>query len=536
MKRQIAIIAALLMTPTLFVGTSVRAGAETVRYADVWIVAGQSNAAGYSNADKSVSGVSYRELLTEDDSRNATGYSNVLYYGEVDRYASNNTFRLSSQAVKIGQGNASYTIGPELGMAKVLSESVSESDTAVIIKCAAGGTYLTDYEGRYPQTGTYGSWASPSATAQAEEEGIGLHANNGLLYERLLEAVRDGLSDLKTNGYTPVVKGYIWMQGEADAVDATLAARYEGALELFIDDLRSDVAELTQDGFAAVRPFVLGKICSSGYYGNYIDAVRAAQSSVCERVINVYSVETDDLPIHENGELLGSDDYHFNAWDMYLLGQRFASRATENLYRYFFAVQAGEGGNVEQEFYFTDGDAFAVAYTADRGKKLVSVLLNGTDVTDRCVSGGTISVTPAAGEEGANTVELVFADAETYSLSVTVGEGGKVTRSIGGSLVYAGDVLILSPAPYVGYETDRVLCNGAELTADGNGNFTVTVEGDCAVTVSFKRQTEISGETAPPSAGSGLPAWAVALIACGGVLVVAGVVLGVTVVRKKRKK
>ena len=342
MKKQILSVAAILAVGGIFCAPfSAAAQAEApVKQADLYILAGQSNAAGYSNIKQKVYGntsVTYEQQIGQDDSRNGTGYSNVLYFGTADIAASAAMPTPALQPTKIGLGRAAGYMGPELGMAKELSKSYTDENPAVIVKYAFGGTYLGDYAGTKNETKNAGNWASPSLTAKWKSEGKTIHQYNGVCYDRLLQVTRDAFTALRAQGYTPSVKGYIWMQGEADAGDPALANAYEENLTMFIDDLRSDVAEIAEDEDAANRPFVIGKICSSGWFGNNIATVRAAEDAVAAKLSGVFTFDTDEFKIHnDNGTANGSDDYHFNAGDMYLLGQRFAQTAVANLAKYTY--------------------------------------------------------------------------------------------------------------------------------------------------------------------------------------------------------
>jgi len=96
--------------------------------------------------------------------------------------------------------------------------------------------------------------------------------------------------------------------------------------------MRTDVAALTEDGNAKDMPFVVGKITPTyNGYTRWVQTLRAGQDRVARETPLVYTVETEDLPVVDmkTHETLGSDVCHFNAGDMYTLGQRFAVSATE---------------------------------------------------------------------------------------------------------------------------------------------------------------------------------------------------------------
>ncbi len=305
---------------------------------DMWILAGQSNAAGYSQTTQRVQGQTYdyREHLRRQDARTAAGYD-VLYYGATDVGAGDPmpAIHIRNQ-VGLGLGRSPEFIGPELGMAKGFADGNSGTKSA-IVKYACGGTWLGDVEGETSTTNTqYGGWASPSIIAQS---GVTAHKNSGLMYTRLLATVENAISAFEAEGYIVTVKGFVWMQGEADAGTysdsnpSKWADVYERNLNLFISDLRNAVAKIAGDEAVKTRPFIVGKINSTGQYGRDEDEekVRTAQDSVAAGDPTVYAVESLDLPIACGGVCLGSDWWHFNAGDMFTLGQRFAQAALDAL-------------------------------------------------------------------------------------------------------------------------------------------------------------------------------------------------------------
>ncbi len=321
--------------------TPARAAEE--KTADIYILAGQSNAVGCSNLLQTVHGQNdaskrYDSVIAADDARNQSGYDGVLYYGVTNVEAKTETIPSASLVpVKLGQGQNAQYMGPEVGMAKILSQTHTADHPAVIIKYAAGGVFLGDYNGAFGNapylfTEQYGNWASPSVIARWKQEGKKVHRNSGLMYTRFLEVLERGLESVRAQGFKPVVKGYIWMQGESDAEHKELSEIYGTNLQALIGDMRTDVAALTEDGNAKDMPFVVGKITPTyNGYTRWVQTLRAGQDRVARETPLVYTVETEDLPVVDmkTHETLGSDVCHFNAGDMYTLGQRFAVSATE---------------------------------------------------------------------------------------------------------------------------------------------------------------------------------------------------------------
>ena len=519
-------------------GIGFRARAAEPKTADIWIVAGQSNAAGYSQLNQTVYGGSgtYRTKLTSEDGRNASGYSNVVYYGLTEVRATAELPKPQRTNVVMGQGAWGDRIGPELGMANVLSETHTSDNPAVIVKYAVGGTYLGDFGGAGKQTEDYGNWASPTMTKKATEADKMLHANNGLLYSRLLDTLEASCADLKTRGFTPSIKGYIWMQGEADAVTSELANAYEENLTDFINDLRKDVAVRAEDAEAVNRPFVVGKINSTGWFGGNIATVRAAEDKVANALNDVFTVDTDTYKIHDGSTLVGSDDWHFNASDMYDLGKRFATAAISNMSKYTYYVTSAAGGAVEEKTVRSNGEAVKIHVTPARGKLVDKITLNGVELPASVYADGVITLTPEESHGSSSNINVTFRDREKQSISVKTGFGGTIERKPSGSTVYEGETLTVTPKPSYGYVVDTVTLNGVPMT-EADGKYSAVLgAGNYVLEVTFKEKAAVPPPSVEQPEEEGFPAWGIALIAVGGVLVLAGAGSGVFFGLKKAKK
>lgn len=75
----------------------------------------------------------------------------------------------------------------------------------------------------------------------------------GKLYRAMLKTFRDGLAALRARGDTPVIRGFVWMQGEQDAKQEVSAAAYAANLKRLRDRLAQDVG-------AASLPMAFGQV------------------------------------------------------------------------------------------------------------------------------------------------------------------------------------------------------------------------------------------------------------------------------------
>lgn len=178
--------------------------------------------------------------------------------------------------------------GPELSLAKNLRQL--PPPTPYIVKLAVANTPL----------------------------GLRQHSDSwhvdGHLYQQLLQMVADAHNS-KTGETNLQVAGLFFMQGETDALSARLAGHYENNLRIFITRLRDD---LTHMQCTAERdfPVVLGRIQDNPAW-TWRAQVRAAQQAVARQLPRVFWVDTDDF----SGELVAGG-VHFNEYAQTLLGER----------------------------------------------------------------------------------------------------------------------------------------------------------------------------------------------------------------------
>ena len=324
---------------------------------DIWLIGGQSNAVGYGNDTLTVAA---------SDSRYSTGFENVLFYGNYESNWCPDTFVL----VKMGlgkQGSVTTTVGAEIGMAAVLSNS---SGMNAIIKHAWGSSYL------YPNTShsvsqTYGTWTPPS---YIEANGVDTEGNKiGGLYNAFIDTVTEGIAMLVADGYTPVIRGMWWMQGEAETGTLVYANSYEELLTTLISDVRRDLGSITGEDLSDM-PFVMGKISinqtkdSNGEYvysqQPYINTVNAAQVSVTSSVANTYVVDTSGLR--------QLDKWHYSADGQHYLGEQFINTVIASEGKFSVTLN-GSNVTMSDGGAKSAGESVTVTITANPGCVINSV-------------------------------------------------------------------------------------------------------------------------------------------------------------------
>ena len=319
--RKILAIAAVL---GIFAGAGASLPAATVRaedapkIADVYVIAGQSNGAGY----------------TQISAQNDVEYENVLYWGVTNQTRTggrSNEF-YDFTPVRQGMGISESQIGPELGMAHYLNSLYeSENATAFIIKSAAGGTSLLNRHEYGPdetsQSAKFGSWYPESRWDLDLWKGENFYRDEGLQYRFLINNLKTAVNRIRLAEYDEIrFKALCWMQGEADIGNEEL---YTDVFMSFCDDFRARLTEIfgydCSDGTV-----VVGQISKTFYsYENLEKNTRfvEAQNALADAINDLYVVPSGDYVINSPTMTLGSDRYHWNQRDMETIGQLFGAQS-----------------------------------------------------------------------------------------------------------------------------------------------------------------------------------------------------------------
>ena len=463
---------------------------EALKPVDVYLLMGQSNAAGHTNA-----------ASREASAITSQTFPNVLVGGvcqpSLDGTA-DNFKRLDYSSLtpaRRGLGRGPGYIGPEYGMAKALTSAnltvngtsvplYDENNKAIIFKYAAGSTDLlntlvTDADHKY------GNWYPRSLQEEAKRQGDGYVAGEtGGLYNGVVAAFRTFTENLKSSGYKVTVKGIAWMQGEDDR-DQSEA--YRKVIQVFVRDLREDLTEITGVD-ASNALFAMGEI-SETFRTSFEKAQNKTfikmQNEVVSSIMPAVTVETGDLPINlpeselaaygyskataiknDRGDYtVGSDKWHWNAKDMVTLGERFAAAFIGNYGDLYVRIKSGAGGSVEADKSFvSSGESVVCTVKPSAGYKLTSFTVNGEDKLGELIDGKYTS------ENVTETVlvEATFAAKAEFTIKIT-GEGlekGKTGYLVNKSSkkVYEGDTAYVVTSAPDGKRVKSVTFNGNPMT------------------------------------------------------------------------
>lgn len=204
--------------------------------------------------------------------------------------------------------------GPEVGFAAAMA---SDAKPVYLVKYFASGQPLfhgwnsNRWAGVEPGPGRRNFYPGESAD----------DANVGTLYSAMVKRYRAALENLEAAGQTPIVRGFVWMQGEQDAKNELSATLYGESLKRLRNRLAEDV------GAKSPMPMVFGQVLP---YEPAMDRfthrteIRQAMANADQgsghegAIANVKMVSTDPFP-------LTKDTVHYNADGLVQMGRAFAA-------------------------------------------------------------------------------------------------------------------------------------------------------------------------------------------------------------------
>lgn len=477
-KRWFTILAALCLAAAGFVIGNIPTmeakalpRAAEAKTMDMYLIAGQSNAAGYSVVNGT---------LTEE-------YDSIAYAGQIDcpingTVGMNDYLDTFSPKVVPSLGRPGR-IGPEYGMARSLSSLYSAGRQAMIFKTAAGGTSLsnaTDHSNL-----NYGNWYPPSVRTTASQ-----NVATGKLYDRFVANFAKVHAKLVTDGYRPRVVGMVWMQGENDRY----TTNYDDLVAALVSDLRSDLSDITGDDLSQM-PFVMGEI--SDTYNKYGDMelnqkFNRQLHEIANSLDNVHVISSHGYAINSPTGAVGSDEWHWNAADMSEIGSLFATKLLNAAQAK--TIPAGATGT--GELIFPIG---AVQYTVSNG----SIQLKPTMPENCVLKAFSVNGTPATLTDGVYempftqsvTVNAVFGQPQLYRVSY------KPDNTLKGRFVYGeyckpeypfGTTVTVKVVPAAGYEVESVTFNGTDMTYDAENDVYTAgpIDRNSQVVANYREKTE----------------------------------------------
>ena len=222
------------------------------------------------------------------------------------------------QPTKVGMGvgdrgdDPNPFFGPELGIANTIKDEVSEDSPVHLIKCAFSGSGFTN-----------GNYASGDPDWDSRED----NPRESLFY-LLKTYTHRALAAIEETGKVPVIKGFIWHQGESGGGKPN----YETSMRKLLADFKEEFADYAPnqdvDNIAFLDCTIYdGKGTSSLNYGTDTNNAKLAIANESEDDLN-FCINAN----HEEGGLgleVGDDSkggyntYHYNTSDAYRLGEAY---------------------------------------------------------------------------------------------------------------------------------------------------------------------------------------------------------------------
>lgn len=234
-----------------------------------------------------------------------------------------------------GFGYSNTQFGPELSFAASLTKKYPAVKLA-LYKSSVAGTDLDK------------QWRPPSSGGTA-----------GNLYTSFVKELKNALTSLKSSTTdTIIISGMLWMQGESDAMNASMANNYEKNLKNLIEDIRKEVG-------VADMPFIAANIDEQSTWANY-KIVNTAMNNLTTKMANVITFPTKGFK---------TDKIHYQGDGMVALGNAFAN-----------AVIAGKF--LENTVRTVSEESFGV-YSRTSGRSSLSNLalfdLNGRKIPNKTI-------------------------------------------------------------------------------------------------------------------------------------------------------
>ena len=225
----------------------------------------------------------------------------------------------------VGMGNQERFMGPEIGLSMVLKEYATEDKPIYLIKCAFSGSGFTNSAPNWSHDSTFS----------------GYNANNNLYETYFKPFVDANLQIIEDIGRIPVIKGFLWHQGESDSGSSSYAKNLGSLVERF----RTDYSDYAPDEDGQNIPFIDAYIYDgprSPYGADQDLVVNQQKDLLAQEKENNYVINTSYH--HEDGQEKmclninpdsgdkegGVDNYHYKTYDSVRLGMAYGQMIVDN--------------------------------------------------------------------------------------------------------------------------------------------------------------------------------------------------------------
>ncbi len=229
------------------------------------------------------------------------------------------------QPTKVGMGvadkgdNPNPFFGPELGIANTIAEHATEENPVHLVKCAFSGSGFTN--GNYKNSDP--DWSSRNDDPKES------------LFYLLKTYTHNCLKAIEDTGKVPVLKGFLWHQGESDGGET----KYETYMRTLLNDFKEEFKNYALDEDPNKIAFIDctiydGKGKSNQSYGTAANKAKLKIANESEEDLN-FCINAN----HEEGGLgleIGDDakggynTFHYNTEDAYKLGKAYGEIIINN--------------------------------------------------------------------------------------------------------------------------------------------------------------------------------------------------------------
>ncbi|MBR5997198.1 MAG: hypothetical protein IK028_04150 [Bacilli bacterium] len=309
----------------------------------VFLLSGQSNMQGNSSCSATNLKNAFTDLGLEDYDEVAAGMKTVqssVYcagYGELDHTKLEKNPKLQSYTNAENQfagkfidtvpgfgnfnGTSGSNMGPEFGLAYALKDKATEDHPIFLVKMASNGS-------GFAQSGTQYNWPVKDENGNFPE--INLYSTFAKPF------LENNLQLIKDMGLKPVIKGWVWHQGESDCDGGTKTANYAKRLGDMVGQFREDFAEYARDEDGANIAFIDGMVYQgSGTAWTKPADMNAQKQQFADSNDMNFIVDTygNADPVEEN-ELKpgqpGGDSMHYNTKSSLRLGMAYGQVIIDN--------------------------------------------------------------------------------------------------------------------------------------------------------------------------------------------------------------
>ena len=324
----------------------------------VFVLSGQSNMEGQTNYGKNQNDTSYLDKAFEDlgitdGEACKTGIDSVLTsfygngYGELSRdnyntggqsnasqqpHASNTEDKIKGKFLptKIGMGHSDSQMGPELGCAYALKDQATKEKPIYFVKMASSGS-------GFAQSGSSAegkNWEVKTADGTVVE--------HNLYSDFLKPFLKNNLDWIEEEtGKKPVIKGWLWHQGESDGGEKAKRDAYARRLADMIEAFRTDFAEYSvkddaegkKIAFIDGMTFEGGTMLAGADDAKALNEIKLAAADANDRryIVDTYAnaehVEANLLKVSGDGSTQG---VHYNTKDSFRLGMAYGKVILDN--------------------------------------------------------------------------------------------------------------------------------------------------------------------------------------------------------------